>query len=638
MAKKVIIVGIDGANPPFVERLVQEGRLPNFKRMMDEGTYAPHCCSSLPTSTPENWTTIATGAWNGTHQVMSFQVFQPPELHGNWMAGYTSAESQADFIWDAVERAGKESILLKYPASHPPTMKTGVQVCGCHVRPCAHQIDGAHLFATVEPRNAALRLRPAPDPAVLPEGKLPWLSGELLFEARGLGAPSMGAGLDEGTAYYGVPDIERIKPQNASLNTPVCKLVPPGKKLYAFVGATKKEDYDLVIVARDAAARERIAELYVGDWSAWTEEPFETVDGPRQGTLRFKLVALSPDAKIVKLYATQIMDVDHYAQPTSVGRELYRNVGPFITDIGWEGLGHDYTKAWFDESVMVDLADYQHDWFVKAIAYLSQTHNWSLCMLQSHCIDCANHHCLWLADPASNKEWPDLQRRYLAFIDRLYESLDRMLGGIMALADEKTVIFVVSDHGGVANPYNVNTRQVLQEAGLLVEKDGEIDWARTRAYVQNHLFVNVNLQGREPQGIVPPEEFDKTCDEIVAALHAYVDPRLGLHPFNLALRKVDARYLGLYGDPTAKKIGDVVFALREPYGGNHGQLSTHAWGIGSTGSLFLVKGPGIRRGARLKRTVWLTDIVPTACHLLQIPVPRDTEGAIIYQALEEGTY
>ena len=151
------------------------------------------------------------------------------------------------------------------------------------------------------------------------------------------------------------------------------------------------------------------------------------------------------------------------------------------------------------------------------------------------------------------------------------------------------------------------------------------------------MFVNVNLEGREEHGIVSPDDSDKVCDEVIAALHAYVEPTTGLHPYNLVLRKQDARYVGLYGDPSAKKIGDIVFTLREPFGGIHGdQLSTAKWGLSSNTSLLIVRGPGIRRGARLERTVWLTDITPTICHLIGVPVPRDTEGAIIYQALERG--
>ena len=634
MSKKCILIGMDGANPHFVLRLVKEGRLPNFRKMIEEGTFAPHCLSSLPTSTPENWTTIATGAWNGTHQVMSFQIFQPPELHGRWMAGFTSRESEAEFIWDAVERAGKRTILLKYPASHPPTMKTGVQVCGCHVRPCVHQIDGAHLFSTVEPRNAPLELhRSSTD---IPESKLPPLVGELLFEAKGIGGESVGDGLDERTALYGVPDSDGSKPQGIGLSTPLCKLLPPGKSLYLFATSSDGSKYDRAIIAKDPAGHERVADLSPGEWSTWLLEPFKTVDGVREGTLRFKLEQLSGDGKIAKVYATQIMDVDHYTFPESVGRELYENIGPFITDIAWEGLGHDWRKAWFNESVMVDLAKYQHTWFAKALEYLTRTRDWTLCMLQVHCIDCANHHCLAVADPASNPHDRELGDRYLRFIETLYEDLDRMLGEIIDHADEDTVIFVVSDHGGLPGHLRINAEDVLEKAGFLVrDAGGQVDWQRSRAYRTNSLFVNVNLKGREPHGIVPPEQFDKTCDEIIAGLHAYIEPTTGLHPYNLVLRRVDMRYVGLYGDPTNKKIGDILLTLREPFGGTHGeQLSTARWGLGSNTSLLMMRGPGVRRGLRLKRTAWLTDIVPTICHLIGVKVPRQTEGSILYQALE----
>jgi predicted AlkP superfamily phosphohydrolase/phosphomutase len=381
-----------------------------------------------------------------------------------------------------------------------------------------------------------------------------------------------------------------------------------------------------------------LADLAEGEWSPWILEPFETVDGKREGTLRFKLEELSRDARVVRAYCTQLMDVDSYAFPVAVGRELYEEVGPFITDIAWEGLGHDAARgeALFHESVMVDLAEHQQDWFAGAVRHLTSTRPWDLVMLQAHCIDCANHHCLSLADPASNPDDRELGERYLGFIETLYDGLDRMLGKIMEGADDETVILVVSDHGGLAGHLRFDTADVLQEAGLTaVGPDGETDWSRTRAY-RSGLFVNVNMAGREANGIVPPEEYEKTCDEIIAALHAHADPATGLHPYNLTLRKSDMRYIGLYGDPTNEKIGDVVYTLKEPFGGNHGeQLSTAAWGLGSNGSIFIMKGPGIKAGKTLERTVWLTDIVPTICHLLDAPVPRDAQGGILYQALED---
>jgi hypothetical protein len=46
-------------------------------------------------------------------------------------------------------------------------------------------------------------------------------------------------------------------------------------------------------------------------------------------------------------------------------------------------------------------------------------------------------------------------------------------------------------------------------------------------------------------------------------------------------------------------------------------------------------GPGVKKGAFLKRTVRLEDVVPTLCYLAELPVPADCEGAIVYQALED---
>ena len=629
---KVIVLGIDGASPTFIKHLIDKGKLPSFKRLLDEGVWAPYCLSSIPTSTPENWTTIATGAWNGTHQVMSFQVFKLPETYGRWVAGYTSKECKAEFIWDAVERAGKKTILIKYPASWPPTMKKGIQICGCHVRPCVHQIDGAHYFSTVEPRNAELELKTSKEVI----NGFPVLQGVLHFKARGIGGEVIGEGLDERSKLYGVPDSEEKPPRGISLSTPVCKLLPPGKKYYLRVYSSNGKGYDKALISRDIEGKDTIAELSPGQWSEWITDKFETIGGIREGTLRFRLEKLSSDGKIVGIYVTQIMDIDHYTMPESIGRELYEKIGPFITDIGWEGLGHDWRKAWFSTKVFEDLANYQNEWLVKAMKYLCSTREWSLCMVQTHCIDCVNHHALAFTDP--DYEAPDdLREYYIGFIERLYRSVDRMLGEIMDWMDKDTVLIVVSDHGGLPGYLRVNTSKVLEKAGLLkYNEDGTIDWSHTKAYVQNAMFINVNLKGREPYGIVSPEDYEKTRDEIIAALHSYVDERLGLHPYNLVLRKEDARYIGLYGDPTYRKIGDIVFTLREPFGGTHGeQLSTAQWGINSIGSFLAMMGPNIHKGVVLKRTVWLTDITPTICYILRIPPPRDAEGAIIYQAFEK---
>ena len=79
-----------------------------------------------------------------------------------------------------------------------------------------------------------------------------------------------------------------------------------------------------------------------------------------------------------------------------------------------------------------------------------------------------------------------------------------------------------------------------------------------------------------------------------------------------------------------------MYALKHDHGYQHGPfLPTADWQGGSLRGLFALSGPGIRKGVQIERNVWCIDLVPTICHLADWPVPRDTEGAVIYQAFEE---
>jgi predicted AlkP superfamily phosphohydrolase/phosphomutase len=166
-----------------------------------------------------------------------------------------------------------------------------------------------------------------------------------------------------------------------------------------------------------------------------------------------------------------------------------------------------------------------------------------------------------------------------------------------------------------------------------------VDWSRTKAYPQGTggivgtQRISLNVRGREPEGIVEPgEEYEAVRDAVIEAFYNYTDPGTGKKPILFALRKEDARVLGLYGD----NVGDIVWCLRPEFGGQHGNfLPTVEWGMGSLRGLFIMAGPGVKRGVTLDRNVWLTDIVPTICHLTDWPVPRDAEGGILYQALDD---
>lgn len=68
---KVLLVGIDGATFDIIEPMIAEGRLPEFKRLMDSGAHA-RFMSQEPMVSPALWTTIATGRSRRDHGILGF--------------------------------------------------------------------------------------------------------------------------------------------------------------------------------------------------------------------------------------------------------------------------------------------------------------------------------------------------------------------------------------------------------------------------------------------------------------------------------------------------------------------------------------------------------------------------------------
>ena len=45
-----------------------------------------------------------------------------------------------------------------------------------------------------------------------------------------------------------------------------------------------------------------------------------------------------------------------------------------------------------------------------------------------------------------------------------------------------------------------------------------------------------------------------------------------------------------------------------------------------------------KKGVRVERNAWLTDMVPTICYLMNWPVPEHAEGAVLYQIFEDPNF
>ena len=72
--KRAVIVGLDGLDPAIVRRLFSEDRLPNLKRLKNQGTFA-ELDTTYPAMSPVAWSSFATGTKPCKHGIFDF--FEP---------------------------------------------------------------------------------------------------------------------------------------------------------------------------------------------------------------------------------------------------------------------------------------------------------------------------------------------------------------------------------------------------------------------------------------------------------------------------------------------------------------------------------------------------------------------------------
>lgn len=111
----VIWLGLDGLDFELVDRLAAEGRMPNWKRLVEEGATA-RLRSYLPIVSPIVWTTLATGVGPETHRVLDFLEVDP----GTGQKGPISGRSRAvPAIWNVASAAGLSVGVVGWWATHP---------------------------------------------------------------------------------------------------------------------------------------------------------------------------------------------------------------------------------------------------------------------------------------------------------------------------------------------------------------------------------------------------------------------------------------------------------------------------------------------------------------------------------------
>lgn len=603
--EKCVVIGWDAPIVKRIKKYVEEGVMPNTEKMIKEGVWGENCLVPHPTITPPNWTTIVTGSWIGTHQIVCFNLLEEGQLEKIYSAFYKD-DCKAEYIWEAAERVGKKTIILNYPTTWPNAVKNGIQIGGGGLGINEYRLKGVELWA--------LKCD---------------ISGDMCFTTEDL--PEVyPVKIEKANGWKNLPDGKEFKECELKIIFRWSDYICKEKPWYALL-INEGDGYKKVGIYREKDGAKPITVLEEGKWSEKIYTEIETDKGKKRVVFMMKLINLSPDGKDIKLYFTPLCSLSGFGFPEGIEKELENLEGLPIPST--EGVV--YSLGWIDIKTLSELIDIQNSYYGECAGYLLQNKEWDLFFMHAHCPDHFYH--ILINGIEKDREVEEAERRF-------YQSLDRMVGRILEVLDEeKTLVIITSDHGAVPTSedyrkeyFDVN--KILEDKGLLVREVEEttgrrrIIWEKTKAVAQLSCYVYVNLKSRYSHGIVDDSEYEKIQDEIIKALYDYTDPHTGKKPVAFALKKQDARIIGLYGE----RIGDVVYGIYPEVSGEHGrQITTGEYGIGSMKGLFIAKGPNIKKGAIVERTIWLTDIVPTICYMMDLPVPKTCEGAVLYQIMDD---
>lgn len=650
-ARKVILIGLDGAIPEFVEKFGK--RLPFMYKLIKEGVFTP-ALPSPPVDTPTNWTTIATGAWTRTHGINSFAVHLPGESFGKERFVFNTDLCQAEYIWEALERKGKRSILINYPVAYPIKIKNGIVIGGDGVFSRDWCVGNTAFYTTLGRTQIrqmgwgfgagvkSINLKETKSWKNLPTSRLPYL--ETVIDMN-VGVP--GKWGPEGA----IIDDRETKPEKEA-------------NYYILVYAQGKEGYDAVVLSKEKDFNKASAVLRKGDWSGWIYDDFIKNGRKVKASFQFKLVDLSKDGKKLELYRSECSVNEGWSYPENIAREVLKEAGPFHE--GWE-LSMGSILRWFGIEVSLEHTAMQGDWMVKACDYLTHHYDWDLLAVQLHVQDYINHYCLSHIEPGFPGFNEKEAERCWKIFERTYQLTDELVGGIVEkCADENTVVIVLSDHGALPVKGNVRVLHRFIKEGLVSYIKDEKRKIYHLDLSKSKVFGNfwVNLKGREPHGIVKPGlEYEEVREKTIQILRHIKHPQTKESIWRLALRKEDAFILGLGGE----RVEDVVSLLSPGYlferiplslpesmypsskdlekeeaiwlplrtSAVHGLYFPNAvLGNSSNRALFIMKGPGIKKNWRPPREINLVDVAPTISYLLNAPQPANCEGRVLKEFMD----
>ncbi|MHC4943400.1 MAG: alkaline phosphatase family protein [Planctomycetota bacterium] len=552
---RVIVLGIDGMDYRLLKSWIDAGKMPNFEALCREGGFAP-LGTSIPPESPVAWSNFITGMNPGGHGIFDFvhREFKEGRIVPSFsMAGATEVTSTLSLFgyefplgggeafnkrkgtafWEVLEEHDIPAIMFKIPCQSPPTETDQKTLSGMGTP----DVIGNYGNYTVYTDDES------------------FIDNEEIAEDKKFSVSIMNDTIRE--LIYGPVNALIAGENKPQTSTPLTIYLDPEEPVVK-----------IVVGDEDAPTSEFV--LKEGEWSDFVELDFElmAISGV-SGITRFYLKSVRPsftlfvDAINVNPAAPAI----DLTTPSSWSTELADRYGHFYT-VGMP----ENPKALREGALTYDeyrehsmlIYDKRKEMFLDML----ERHTAGLLYYYFSSIDLDCHmfwRCMDRKHPGNNPAEGNED-----FITWLYRDLDEMLGKVRRQLGPDDTLIIMSDHGFAPYYRSIHLNTWLLENGYIALKDGAdrensesltaVDWSRTRAYNLGFCNIYLNVKGREPQGIVDPDDVEDLTDELCSKLMKLTDPENGDRVFARLYKTRE-----VYSGAALSEAPEIIVGPRAPY-------------------------------------------------------------------------
>lgn len=538
--KKVVIVGLDGLDPELTEKYMQQGLLPNFSALKEEGSYS-RLQTTCPAISPVAWSSFATGMTPARHAIFDFftrdvKTYLPvlssvdiQKSTGKLSGPKIKSLKKGRAFWEILGDVGICSSILRVPVTFPPVKFSGRLLSAMCV-PDLKGTQGTFSFYTTC------------------DDKLQKRTGGVGFKVvkRGEKISSFLYG-PENPYKKGAPESQL--PFEVILSSDAGGSVAGAKN--AGAGGKDANGPVLLVAGQKFALKE-------GEYSPWIRLPFPIGRKKVYGICRFLIQKVKPD---FEMYVTPInIDPEKPVLPISHPFVYAMYLARVMSSYATLGLAEDtwaLNERVLDEKGFLDQAYANHQERETMFFHELSKVRKGVCACVFDATDRIQH-MFWRY---LEKDHPTHRvvnnKGYEKTIEEMYRKMDDLLGRVRRKIGRDTLLIVMSDHGFKSFRRCVNLNSWLYLNQYLALKEGakesdewfsQVDWSKTRAYALGLGGVFINLKGREAQGIVQPgAEFKQLKEKLSAHLTGLKDEAEGKVAIN-QVYDCKAIYQGPYTD------------------------------------------------------------------------------------------